>query len=300
MERKVRTLWSGNYEEKEPIYQFPNDVYLKDGGFDLTRYTGRGEQAIRNAVMLHALVRRYEIANDEIAIDLAGGIANYLLGPSHYFNYKMEFFGHVHSAGWVASGLARLGRVTRNERYAKAGKGVIEGNLAVFRNVAAGRKVELEHSIETAVVKEEEIVYDNPLQPVRVLHEFRNEKVTGKWHYHNELELIAVVRGEFSIYTKDRIFRLTAGDVAIIGSFEPHHSFKDEGIMEYIVLQFDIFKYIGQNLISYMKYFTEAGRLYSKLNYIFTESPEVKRRIFDHINEISREYARREKGYKFP
>lgn len=144
----------------------------------------------------------------------------------------------------------------------------------------------------------EEIVYDNPLQPVRVLHEFRNEKVTGKWHYHNELELIAVARGEFSIYTKDRIFRLTAGDVAIIGSFEPHHSFKDEGIMEYIVLQFDIFKYIGQNLISYMKYFTEAGRLYSKLNYIFTESPEVKRRIFDHINEISREYARREKGYE--
>jgi hypothetical protein len=116
VERKVRTFWSGDYEEKEPIYQFPNDVYPKDGGFDLTRHTGRGEQAIRNAVMLHALVRRYEIANDEIAIDLAGGIANYLQGPSHYFNYKMEFFGHVHSAGWVASGLARLGRITRNER----------------------------------------------------------------------------------------------------------------------------------------------------------------------------------------
>ena len=126
VERKVRTFWSGDYEEKEPIYQFPNDVYLKDGGFDLTRHTGRGEQAIRNAIMLHALVRRYEIANDEIAIDLASGIANYLLGPSHYFNYKMEFFGHVHSAGWVASGLVRLGRITRNERYIKAGKGIYD------------------------------------------------------------------------------------------------------------------------------------------------------------------------------
>lgn len=103
--------------KKKNLYtNFPTMYISRDGGFDLTRHTGRGEQAIRNAVMLHALVRRYEIANDEIAIDLAGGIANYLLGPSHYFNYKMEFFGHVHSAGWVASGLARLGRITRNER----------------------------------------------------------------------------------------------------------------------------------------------------------------------------------------
>lgn len=144
----------------------------------------------------------------------------------------------------------------------------------------------------------EKIVYDNPLKPVRVIHEFRNEGVTGKWHYHNELELIAVVKGDFSIYTKDKIFRLTAGDVAIVGSFEPHHSFKDEGVMEYIVVQFDIFKYLGQDLITYMKYFSEAGRLYSNLNYIFTEKPEVKKQIFDSINEISIEYTQKQKGYE--
>ena len=40
--RKVKTFWSGDYEEKDPIYEFPNDVYLADGGFDLTRHTGRG------------------------------------------------------------------------------------------------------------------------------------------------------------------------------------------------------------------------------------------------------------------
>lgn len=67
--------------------------------------------------MLHSLVRRYEIAGDEVALDLATGIANHLLGPSRYFNYKMEFFGHVHSAGWVASGLVRLGRIIGNQRY---------------------------------------------------------------------------------------------------------------------------------------------------------------------------------------
>lgn len=144
----------------------------------------------------------------------------------------------------------------------------------------------------------EQIVYENPLQPVRVLHQFRNEGGTGNWHYHHELELIAVVEGDFSMYTKDRVFKLSAGEVAIIGSFEPHHSFKDEGVMEYIVLQFDIFKYLGQELIPYMKYVTEAGRLYSCLNDIFTESPQVKQQIFGYIHEIAMEYGQRQKGYE--
>ena len=62
--REVKTFWSGDSLEKEPVYEFPNDVYLQDGGFDLTIHTGSGEQSIRNAVSLHALVDRYVIAND--------------------------------------------------------------------------------------------------------------------------------------------------------------------------------------------------------------------------------------------
>ena len=126
IERKVRTFWSGDYQETEPIYEFPNDVYLKDGGFDLTRHTGRGEQAIRNALMLPALVRRWELKKDEVALDLAVGLANYVLGPSRYFNYKMEFFGHVHSAAWFAYGLVYLGRLTENRTYIEKGKAIYD------------------------------------------------------------------------------------------------------------------------------------------------------------------------------
>lgn len=126
IERKVRTFWSGDFTETEPIYEFPNDVYLKDGGFDLTRHTGRGEQAIRNAVMLQALVRRYELKGDENALDLAVGIANYVLGPSRYFNYRMEFFGHVHSAVWFACGLVKLGRLIGNDTYISKGKAIYD------------------------------------------------------------------------------------------------------------------------------------------------------------------------------
>ncbi len=126
IERKVRTFWSGDFEETEPVYEFPNDVFLRDGGFDLTRHTGRGEQAIRNAIMLRALVKRYELTGDEVALDLAKGTANYVLGVSRYFNYRMEFFGHVHSSGWVASGLVALGRITKNEKYITCGKGIYD------------------------------------------------------------------------------------------------------------------------------------------------------------------------------
>ena len=126
IERKVRTFWSGDFPEPEPLYEFPNDVYLKDGGFDLTRHTGRGEQSIRNALMLHALARRYELKHDETALDLAIGIANDVLGPSRYFNYKMEFFGHVHSAAWFACGLVYLGRLIHNDTYIEKGKAIYD------------------------------------------------------------------------------------------------------------------------------------------------------------------------------
>lgn len=124
IERKVKTFWSGDSNEKEPVYEFPNDVYLMDGGFDLSRHTGRGEQCIRNAVSLHALVDRYVIGKDEVALDLAIGLSNYLLGASRYFNYKFEFFGHVHSALWIAAGLIYLSRVTGNRKYLVAGENV--------------------------------------------------------------------------------------------------------------------------------------------------------------------------------
>ena len=124
IERKVRTFWNGDMDEPEPIYEFPNDVYLLEGGFDMSRHTGRGEMAIRNGIMLSALVDRYELKHDETALELARGLANYILGPSRYFSYDMNFFGHVHSAMWVATGLVKLGRAAGEDRYTQKARGI--------------------------------------------------------------------------------------------------------------------------------------------------------------------------------
>ena len=134
IERKLRTFWSGDSPEPVPVYEFPNDVYLADGGFDLTRHTGRGEQCIRNSVVVPALVRRYELTGDEVALDLAQGICNFMLSTSKYFNYKMEYFGHVHSAMWFACGLVHLGRLTGNTLYITKGKGIYDYTRSISSN----------------------------------------------------------------------------------------------------------------------------------------------------------------------
>jgi hypothetical protein len=121
IERKIRTFWSGDFEIEDPIYEFPGDVYLRDGGFVPERVTGRGEEAVRNGMMLEALTTRAIRHGDGAALDLATGMANHLLGLSHYFNHKGEFFGHVHSAVWVAWGLIRLGRHLGDVRYVEKG-----------------------------------------------------------------------------------------------------------------------------------------------------------------------------------
>jgi hypothetical protein len=124
-ERRTRSFWSGDHAFDMPVYEFPNDLYTK-GGWDFTCVTGRGEEAIRNGIMLHSLVRTYQLFGDEVALDLARGIANHLVGMSRYFNWKGEFFGHVHSAVWVAAGLVLLGRLTGEAGYVDKGRQVFQ------------------------------------------------------------------------------------------------------------------------------------------------------------------------------
>jgi len=130
-ERKIRTFWSGDFPYEEKIYEFPSDIYIRDKGWDFTRVTGRGEESIRNAVNLLPLVVRWEKFGDEVALDLAEGLANHLLTISRYFNYKGEFFGHVHSSIWVAAALVRLGRLRKNDWYKEKGKQIFEYVLSL-------------------------------------------------------------------------------------------------------------------------------------------------------------------------
>ncbi len=117
LQRKIRTFWSGDFPIDEPIFEFPADIYIREGGFVPERITGRGEECIRNAVLLEPLVTRAVRRGDKVALELAEGIANHMIGLSRYFSWDSHYFGHVHSAVWFAIGLLKLGRHLQRPRY---------------------------------------------------------------------------------------------------------------------------------------------------------------------------------------
>ncbi len=128
IQRKIKTFWSGDFPIPETVLEFPADLYLRDGGFVPERCTGRGEESIRNAVLLEPLTTRAIAFGDDVALELAEGLANHMLGLSRYFNWNGEFFGHVHSALWFAIGLLKLGRHMQRAHY-------VEKAWQIFRYV---------------------------------------------------------------------------------------------------------------------------------------------------------------------
>ncbi len=126
IERQVKTFWSGDSYLSHKCYEFPNDVYLMDGGFDLTRFTGRGDPEIRNGVILHALADRYALTGDAVALDLAEGLAYNIIQYSRFFTYDYRYHGHVHSVLWIAAGLLYLSRLTHNEKFFTAGRRIYQ------------------------------------------------------------------------------------------------------------------------------------------------------------------------------
>lgn len=120
-ERKIRTFWNGDYIYEDPIYEFPGDIYIAGEEFVPERITGRGEEAIRNGVLLHPLAVRAERFHDDVALDLAIGLANQIIRLSRHINHKGEYFGHVHSTVWIARGLIKLGKLTNKKEYLDKG-----------------------------------------------------------------------------------------------------------------------------------------------------------------------------------
>jgi len=185
-ERKTRCFWFGDSDFEEPVYEFPNDIYLKDRGFDQSCVTGRGETAVRNGLMLHALVRNWQLTGDEVSLDLATGLANHLCGISRYFNYKGEFFGHVHSALCVSAGLILLGRLKNVELYRNVGRGIyryvrdLSSSFGWVPEYAQWHPMEEEHC-ETCCIRDMimcgfELIDDGDDEPYDLINRFvRNQ-----------------------------------------------------------------------------------------------------------------------------
>ncbi|MFD0710850.1 helix-turn-helix domain-containing protein [Paenibacillus sp. GCM10027626] len=149
---------------------------------------------------------------------------------------------------------------------------------------------------------QEPIHYQNEHLCMKVW-QFENKELKNSphylWHYHKEVELIAIQTGQLTMHTPDNIYTLNEGDVVMIGSSQLHFSHKaiDE-YLSYIVLHVDLQPYFDPAMMMYYRHFSEAVRPLEDMNYIFNEHAEAKTEVFRIIDHIHTEVIRKKKGYE--
>ncbi len=162
-----------------------------------------------------------------------------------------------------------------------------------------------ENIIDTYVeAVNEEVIYQNPLLFLKIWEIFtESEKIDSlekwPWHYHKEVEFLAIIEGHLGVQHKDNYTVLGPGDVIIMGSSQLHRSHKPFlGDLRYVVFQVDLVKHFDQSTIPYLYCFSELTKPLDKLNYIFNQNEQIKREIHSLIIEIYKESQTQQRGYE--
>jgi AraC-like DNA-binding protein/mannose-6-phosphate isomerase-like protein (cupin superfamily) len=153
-------------------------------------------------------------------------------------------------------------------------------------------------------IHNEKIHYQNPLLCIKVFEissggEGLRIPKQWNWHYHKEVEFLAIKTGSLYVNTKDELTALKEGDVILLGSSQLHRTRKAEPRpLNYIVLQFDMSQYFDQTTMPYMSCFSELHQPLNGLNYLFRENEALRREAFRIILDIYEETSTKAKGYE--
>lgn len=150
----------------------------------------------------------------------------------------------------------------------------------------------------------EEVVYQNPLLflkiwEIQVGSPYFGIPETWPWHYHKEVEFLAVTEGHLGIQTKHDYYLLGPGDVLMLGSSQLHRTHKNssEGL-RYVVFQVDLSQHFDQSTMPYLHCFSELTQPLGTLNYIFRENAAARQEAFALITDIFGESQTRQRGYE--
>ncbi|OAB42392.1 helix-turn-helix domain-containing protein [Paenibacillus glacialis] len=150
----------------------------------------------------------------------------------------------------------------------------------------------------------EEVIYQNPLLFLKIWEisleaHYSNVVEKHPWHYHKEVEFLAVIEGHLGVQSKGDYVVLGPGDVMVLGASQPHRSHKPlTEVLHYVVLQIDLSKHFDQSTMPYLYCFSELTQPLDILNYIFKENESAKRETHAFIMEIFKESQTRMRGYE--
>jgi AraC-like DNA-binding protein/mannose-6-phosphate isomerase-like protein (cupin superfamily) len=163
----------------------------------------------------------------------------------------------------------------------------------------------IETTIDThSEVVNEEVIYQNPLLFLKIWEintDAHHYGVPGvwPWHYHKEVEFLAVIEGNLGVQSKRNYVVLGPGDIMILGGSQPHHSHKpNKDALRYVVFQVDLGRHFDQSTMPYLHCFSELTQPLDELNYIFDHNEAAKREVYAIIMEIFKESQTRMRGYE--
>ncbi|MCC3373944.1 AraC family transcriptional regulator [Cohnella sp. REN36] len=150
----------------------------------------------------------------------------------------------------------------------------------------------------------EEVVYQHPLLFHKIWELASDAPDCGhgeiwNWHYHKEVEFLAIVTGHLTVQTMQGLRTLGPGDVMVLGASRPHRTHKaTPEPLQYIVFQVDLPRHFDQSMMPYLNLFSELTQPLDRLNYIFDEQPEARRVAYSLVLDIFEESQREAPGYE--
>ncbi|MFC0216247.1 helix-turn-helix domain-containing protein [Paenibacillus chartarius] len=153
--------------------------------------------------------------------------------------------------------------------------------------------------MELLDIHKELIQYENPFMSLKIFQAQREHEHATRWHYHKEIELLAVLEGRMDVFIEEGLVQLQEGGVALVGSSQLHRdrSYAEEKL-DYLVLQFDLEQAIDPSTMPHYRFFSETRFPLSRLNDTLREQPETQRAVFDAIKDIYREWSAKRDGYE--
>ncbi|MWC28146.1 AraC family transcriptional regulator [Paenibacillus sp. MMS18-CY102] len=145
----------------------------------------------------------------------------------------------------------------------------------------------------------EPILYNDPLLRIQV-RSFHSKAICQHgWHFHPQVEIIAVRSGTMEIHTPAEVYHLRAGDVLLLGSCQPHLDLrKPNEVVDYVVLQFELEAFIDSNMLPFLHLFQESLLPLAKLNILFKENLELRQQFYSTVIELQQEHEQMQRGYE--
>ncbi|CAM3325537.1 AraC family transcriptional regulator [Paenibacillus lupini] len=121
----------------------------------------------------------------------------------------------------------------------------------------------------------------------------------GPWHYHEEVEWIAVLEGTMTIETTAHHYQLKGGDVVMLGSNELHRAHKyGQSDLVYMVCHVDMTAFMDPSLLTYHAAWTGRSAHLTLLNESIIKAPSERQAMYNLLNQMHHDMTFKPRGYE--